>query len=70
MNLAKQALFFDHAFHYFSQIEHADSTLSYAAEWILDNFSLIQETIRQIREDLPTGYYYELPSVWSKRAMA
>lgn len=28
-----------------------------AAEWLLDNFHLVEEQIREIRADLPPGYY-------------
>src|SRR5687768_14035462 len=38
-----------------------EAPLSYAAEWLLDNFFLIQQAIRQAREDMPTGYYQQLP---------
>ena len=31
------------------------------AEWLLDNFSVIEEHLREIREDLPPGFYRELP---------
>ena len=37
--------------------------LSYAAEWLLDNFFVVQQAIRQVREDLPPGYYRELPKL-------
>lgn len=36
-------------------------SLSYAAEWILDNYYVAQQTVRQIREDMPPGYYRQLP---------
>jgi cyclic beta-1,2-glucan synthetase len=32
-----------------------------AAEWLLDNFHLVEEQIREIREALPPGYYRQLP---------
>ena len=38
-------------------------TLSYAAEWMLDNYYIVQQTLREIRENLPTGFYKELPLV-------
>ncbi len=28
-----------------------------AAEWLLDNYHLVEEQIREIRDDLPPGYY-------------
>jgi cyclic beta-1,2-glucan synthetase len=31
------------------------------AEWLLDNFYLVQQVIRQVRQDLPDGYYRQLP---------
>ena len=34
-----------------------------AAEWLVDNFYVAQEQIRQIREDLPRGYYRGLPKL-------
>jgi len=35
--------------------------LSPAAEWMLDNYYLLQQTINQIRHDLPIQYYNQLP---------
>jgi cyclic beta-1,2-glucan synthetase len=32
-----------------------------AAEWLLDNYHLVEEQIREIREDLPPGFYRQLP---------
>ena len=37
--------------------------LSAAAEWLLDNFYLVQQALRQIREDMPRTYYHELPKL-------
>ncbi|HYK79203.1 MAG TPA: glucoamylase family protein, partial [Micropepsaceae bacterium] len=37
--------------------------LTPAAEWLLDNFHLVEEQVRQIRSDLPPRYYYELPKL-------
>jgi cyclic beta-1,2-glucan synthetase len=37
--------------------------LSYAAEWLLDNFYIVQQSLRQIREDMPTGFYRQLPKL-------
>ena len=36
-----------------------------AAEWLVDNFFVIDEQLREIREDLPVGFYRELPSLAS-----
>jgi cyclic beta-1,2-glucan synthetase len=37
--------------------------MSPAAEWLLDNFHIVEEQLREIREDLPKGYYNELPKL-------
>jgi cyclic beta-1,2-glucan synthetase len=34
-----------------------------AAEWLLDNFHIVNEQIRQIKDDLPPGYYRMLPKL-------
>ena len=39
--------------------------LSPAGEWLLDNFHVIEEHIRQVRDSLPPGYYGELPELKS-----
>jgi cyclic beta-1,2-glucan synthetase len=40
-----------------------DGVVSAAAEWLLDNFHLVEEQIREIRRDLPDGYYRQLPKL-------
>ncbi|HLQ38786.1 MAG TPA: hypothetical protein VK348_13335, partial [Planctomycetota bacterium] len=34
-----------------------------AAEWLVDNFHVVEEQIREIRDDLPAGYYRQLPKL-------
>lgn len=34
-----------------------------AAEWLLDNYHLVEEQVREIRDDLPPGYYRQLPKL-------
>jgi cyclic beta-1,2-glucan glucanotransferase len=34
-----------------------------ASEWLLDNYHLVEEQIREIRDDLPPGYYRQLPKL-------
>lgn len=34
-----------------------------AAQWLLDNYHLVEEQIREIRDDLPPGYYRQLPKL-------
>jgi cyclic beta-1,2-glucan synthetase len=35
------------------------------AEWLLDNYHIIDDTLREVRQDLPRGYYRELPKLAS-----
>ena len=37
--------------------------ISPAAEWLVDNFHLVEEQLRQIRQDLPKSYYFQLPKL-------
>ncbi len=41
----------------------AASAVAPAAEWLLDNFHLVEGEIREIRRHLPTRYYRELPKL-------
>jgi cyclic beta-1,2-glucan synthetase len=34
-----------------------------AANWLLDNYHLVEAQIREMREDLPPGYYRQLPKL-------
>src|SRR5512142_1063030 len=43
----------------------AQQPLPYAAEWMLDNFYLVEQSLRQGREDMPPGFYRELPRLVS-----
>jgi len=40
-------------------------TITPAAEWLLDNYHLVEAQIREIREDLPPGFYRQLPKLAS-----
>ncbi|HEX7295653.1 MAG TPA: hypothetical protein VF251_07885, partial [Pyrinomonadaceae bacterium] len=37
--------------------------ISPAAEWLVDNFHIVEDQLREIREDLPKTYYHELPKL-------
>ncbi|HJS79601.1 MAG TPA: hypothetical protein VJ748_03180, partial [Vitreimonas sp.] len=42
---------------------HERRQISPAAEWLLDNYHVIDEQIREIVDDLPSGYYRKLPKL-------
>ncbi|NIV35749.1 MAG: hypothetical protein GWN58_41740, partial [Anaerolineae bacterium] len=51
------------AYEYHLQESEAQGVLTHAAEWLLDNFYLVQQAARQIGEDMPKGYYRRLPKL-------
>jgi cyclic beta-1,2-glucan synthetase len=44
------------------QEEHA---ITPAAEWLVDNFHIVEEQVREIIDDLPPSYYRQLPKLAS-----
>lgn len=41
----------------------AGHAITPAAEWLIDNYHLVEEQIRQIKEDLPPRFYRQLPKL-------
>ncbi len=61
--LPQQALQLEAAYHAFAHPTHKELVYSAAAEWLLDNYYVVEQTLRQIKEDLPLQYYQELPQL-------
>lgn len=40
-----------------------EKTITPAAEWFVDNFHIVDEQLREIIDDLPPGYYRQLPKL-------
>ena len=40
-----------------------DHPITPAAEWLVDNYPIVDEQLREIHDDLPAGYYHELPKL-------
>ncbi len=51
------------AYHALAESIRKEHVISPAAEWLVDNFHIVEDQIREIREDLPKGYYRELPKL-------
>jgi cyclic beta-1,2-glucan synthetase len=51
------------AHNYFRQTSNQDLILTPASEWVLDNYYIIRQALLQIDEDLPTGFYNQLPKL-------
>jgi len=45
-----------------SELEHGREVVP-AAEWLLDNYHVVEEQVREVRDDLPPGYYRQLPKL-------
>ena len=46
---------------------HRGEFVTPAAEWLLDNFHLVASEIRDVRQNLPRGYYRELPKLATRQ---
>src|ERR1700719_2359792 len=42
-----------------------EQAITPAAEWLVDNFYIVEEQLREIRDDFPPGYYHKLPKLAS-----
>lgn len=42
-----------------------EKTITPADEWFVDNFHIVEEQLREIIDDLPPGYYRQLPKLAS-----
>ena len=40
-----------------------ERSITPAAEWLIDNYHIVDEQLREIREDLPSAYYRQLPKL-------
>ena len=62
--LTHHARFLHHTYQAFvREAEEEPIPASHAAEWVLDNFYVVQQAIHQIEEGLPPTYYRELPKL-------
>ncbi len=59
--LAKNEIVLNYTYNIINKTIAAEQTVAPAAEWLLDNFYLIEEQIRLIRRHLPRGYSAQLP---------
>ncbi len=52
-----------HAYEATSAAATQDEAITPAAEWLLDNYYLVDEQVRKVRDDLPPSYYRQLPKL-------
>ena len=51
------------AYRVLAQAIKDERSITPAAEWLVDNFHIVDEQLREIRDDLPADYYRELPKL-------
>src|SRR5258708_4508394 len=51
------------AYRTLAQATNEDRPITPAAEWLIDNFHVVDEQIREIKDDLPAGFYRQLPKL-------
>ncbi len=51
------------AYQFLKETKSPDLRLSYASEWLMDNFYLVTRASRLIKEDLSFGFYHDLPKI-------
>ncbi|HEY7426013.1 MAG TPA: glucoamylase family protein, partial [Gemmataceae bacterium] len=61
--LARNGRLLVEAYHRIAKAASDNLTLTPDAEWLLDNFYIVEEVLREIRHDLPRGYYKKLPKL-------
>ncbi|MRR31233.1 hypothetical protein EG834_13125, partial [bacterium] len=60
-NLTLYESWLTEAHRYFQEASQQKAPLTYASEWVLDNYYIIRQALQQIKEDLPFSFYIELP---------
>jgi len=53
--------FFQSAYRYFDEADKTQIAVSHVADWLLDNFYILEQSVRQVEEDMPRDYYQRLP---------
>jgi cyclic beta-1,2-glucan synthetase len=61
--LRSNAAWLDTAFHALIAGIRKGRAVTPAAEWLVDNYYIVDEHIRAVRRDLPPGYYKQLPKL-------
>jgi cyclic beta-1,2-glucan synthetase len=51
------------AYQFLSTIARSDPQPVASEDWLRDNFHIVQDQIREVRQDLPRNYYLELPKL-------
>ncbi|MCA1576297.1 MAG: hypothetical protein LC794_02905 [Acidobacteria bacterium] len=61
--LAENGRIFESAYKALVEALRQGRAITPAAEWLVDNYHIVEEQLREIRHDLPKSYYHELPKL-------
>jgi cyclic beta-1,2-glucan synthetase len=61
--LKKLRRFFKTAYNHFDQAAKSHEGLPATAEWLLDNYYILEQALREVKVNLPKDYYARLPKV-------
>src|SRR5688500_6538 len=53
----------DDAYQFLSTIARTDPQPVASEDWLRDNYHIVQDQVREVRQDLPRNYYLELPKL-------
>ncbi|HJS19848.1 MAG TPA: hypothetical protein VJ785_13960, partial [Anaerolineales bacterium] len=59
--LKKLKDFFQAAYNYFEDAAKTQAAVSITSEWLLDNFYVLEQALRVVKEDMPADFYDRLP---------
>src|SRR5262245_63498979 len=52
-----------HCYRALAEASREEGAIAPAAEWLVDNYYIVDEQLRDIRDHLPRGFYRELPKL-------
>jgi cyclic beta-1,2-glucan synthetase len=55
----------EHAYRRITGAARQQTAIGSDAEWLLDNFHIVEDNLREVRHDLPGGYFKKLPKLAS-----
>lgn len=62
-DLAQHEAWLAEAHQYYRDISQKQISLSHTSEWMLDNYYILRQAIHQVKEDLPSSFYHQLPKL-------
>lgn len=61
--LKKLRRFFQTAYNHFDQAAKSHAGVPVTAEWLLDNYYVLEQALREVKNDLPRDYFARLPKL-------